>query len=1168
MFTFPPGKEVVVGRGEHSDIRVDIDEKQAISRVHMLLRVENGQWVAIDKSRNGIYVGADRVQTFPIDDDLPIALGTAAGPKLFFKTATRQIPAAQLGARPPAPARPPTGPMPTGPMTGHNPVQPSRPGGPGGPPRPGAPMPPPPGQRPPMPPPQGQRPPMPRGQVPAAPPYPAGPQQRPPNPAPPQRFSPTGNGQPAAPGGRGPQSPAPPRTAPPAPGASGGMAQVRPPRPPAGPGGPPRQQAAPLPAPPAPTPAADVDALARVTGMVKNLLPQRAAPDLPPGAITIGRHSTSAIRINDSLASRTHAYLLAAPTGWQIHDNHSGNGIFVNGTKVPAATLQLGDVVTIGNTDLVFDGTTLAPRSAAASTGGLQASGVGLTIDGYQLLTNVTFTARPGTLTAVIGPSGAGKSTLIKLLSGTTLPTSGQVSFDGHDVHAHYASLRSRIGVVPQDDVVHRQLTVDRALNYAAKLRLPADTTKSDRQQVVESVLGELELTQHRAKRVEKLSGGQRKRASVAMELLTNPSLLILDEPTSGLDPALDQKVMSMLRQLADAGRTVIVVTHSLTYLSMCDQVLLLAPGGKTAYAGPPNGVAAAMGTGKPGDPLDVALWADIFAWVSAKPDDAHAVYLAKNPAAAQPPAPPAPAGPLGAPARTSTSRQLRTLVGRQLNLILADRGYTAFLALLPLVMGALGLAVPGKHGLGVTSATGSAPSEPAQLLSVMIIAAVFMGTALTIRDLVSERSIFRREQSVGLSAGAYLASKVLVYSVAAAVQAAIVVAMVVALKGGPQRGALLFGNASLDLYAAMALTAIVSAIVGLLLSSLAKSSDWVMPMLVVMIMSAIVFAGGLIPVTGRTGLNQLSYLIPVRWGFAGAASSIDLMTANALNTVDDPLWRHELSWWLTDLGVLLLLGVAATVWVALRLRLPAADGASGGAGKRTAGTIGALILVAGFLAGMSYLTRDGHIRDHAAPLGAPTAPTQGPPPPQKPVAAADLAGLLPDAATVNSVMGSTLTVSGPNPETALSASTVAPPTCASAAAAGTAQVYAPTTPTGVAGTTLNGSDAATSVTQWVLLYPDNDHAAITQSDQTNSWNPCAHTSATVTAPGQAPSTVAIGEINLVKGRVEADLTVGSAPCRQVLTADSNVLINVLVCGTDYGRKAEDLVSKITDKIH
>ena len=182
--------------------------------------------------------------------------------------------------------------------------------------------------------------------------------------------------------------------------------------------------------------------------------------------------------------------------------------------------------------------------------------------------------------------------------------------------------MRSRIGMVPQDDVVHRQLTVNQALGYAAELRLPPDTSKEERAQVVAQVLEELDLTKHADTRVDKLSGGQRKRASVALELLTQPSLLLLDEPTSGLDPALDRQVMLMLRQLADAGRVVLVVTHSVSYLDVCDQILLMAPGGKTAFNGPPSQVGEALGT---------TNWADIFANVGADPDEANRRFLERG---------------------------------------------------------------------------------------------------------------------------------------------------------------------------------------------------------------------------------------------------------------------------------------------------------------------------------------------------------------------------------------------------------------------------------------------------------------------------------------------------------------------------------------------------------
>ncbi|WP_156781520.1 ABC transporter ATP-binding protein, partial [Mycobacterium gordonae] len=254
--------------------------------------------------------------------------------------------------------------------------------------------------------------------------------------------------------------------------------------------------------------------------------------------------------------------------------------------------------------------------------GGLEVNEVSFGVDGKTLLQKVSLTARPGTLTAIIGGSGAGKTTLARLIAGYTTPSSGAVTFAGHNIHTEYASLRSRIGMVPQDDVVHRQLTVNQALGYAAELRLPPDTTKADRARVIAQVLDELGLTQHADTRVDQLSGGQRKRASVALELLTGPSLLILDEPTSGLDPALDLQVMTMLRQLADAGRVVLVVTHSLTYLDVCDQVLLMAPGGKTAFLGPPDEIAASMGTSN---------WAHIFAKVGANPDEANRRFLAQS---------------------------------------------------------------------------------------------------------------------------------------------------------------------------------------------------------------------------------------------------------------------------------------------------------------------------------------------------------------------------------------------------------------------------------------------------------------------------------------------------------------------------------------------------------
>jgi ABC-type multidrug transport system ATPase subunit len=654
------------------------------------------------------------------------------------------------------------------------------------------------------------------------------------------------------------------------------------------------------------------DLTQRVADTMRNLLPPRPGTP-PPGSTTIGRAKANGIVVHDALASRVHAVLTFTPAGVEIRDNNSSNGTFVNGQRVARALLHDGDIVTIGNTDLVASGHTLVRRIARTRASGLTAHGLGLTIDGSRLLTDVSFTARPGTLTAIIGPSGAGKTTLVKLIGGATEPSTGQVTFDGHDVHAEYASMRSRIGMVPQDDVVHRQLTVERALNYAAELRLPPDTSAADRRNVVARVLDELDLTQHKNTRVDKLSGGQRKRASVALELLTGPSLLILDEPTSGLDPNLDRQVMTMLRRLADAGRVVIVVTHSLSYVRMCDQVVLLAPGGKTAFADPPAQIGSVMGT---------TDWADIFARVSTDPDGAHRVFRARHPTPPARRAPTTGVTPLGSPPHTSLWRQISTVARRQIRLITADRAYFAFLAILPFVLGVLLLAVPGDTGLGFANPRGPQPSEPSSILILLNIAAVFMGTALTIRDLVGERLIFQREQAVGLSASAYLVAKVLVYSVAALIQTAILTAIMIPGKGSPTHGAVRLGDGTAELYVTLAATAFTSALVGLALSSLARSTEQILPMLVVAIMVSMVLAGGLIPVTGRMGLSQASWLLPSRWGFAASASTVDLR-AIEVDVPADRLWSHSPRMWLLDMGMLALLGSAVTAFVRFRLRLP-----------------------------------------------------------------------------------------------------------------------------------------------------------------------------------------------------------------------------------------------------
>ncbi|MCB0948971.1 MAG: ATP-binding cassette domain-containing protein [Mycobacterium sp.] len=843
--TFAAGNDVVVGRDLRADVRI---AHPLISRAHLVLRFEQGRWIAIDNgSLNGMFINGRRVPAADIVDGQQIHVGNPDGPLLTFEVGRHQ---GLAGSPPPTAVVPVVG-------------------------RPSASWP----SQPPPPPPTGGRP--------RPPQYPTGPGPRRPS------------GQPSRPA----PVPAPMPQSISSPGLESATVM--------GPAAAPRSGDGNI-----------------ATSMLKILRPGRPA-DVPPGSIKIGRAGDNDIVIPDVLASRHHATLIPEAAGAgtaEIRDNRSINGTFVNGARVDSAMLTDGDTVTIGNVDLVFRDGTLARRTQTAAdiaTGGLDVHGVTWTIEGNKtLLDNISMSARPGTLTAVIGPSGAGKSTFARLVAGYTHPTTGQVSFEGHDVHGEYASLRSRIGMVPQDDVVHGQLTVRQALMYAAELRLPPDTTQADRDQVVNEVLQELEMTQHLDTRVDKLSGGQRKRASVALELLTGPSLLILDEPTSGLDPALDRQVMTMLRQLADAGRVVLVVTHSLTYLDVCDQVLLLAPGGKTAFYGPPSEIGLAMGT---------TNWADIFSGVAGDPDGAAQRFLAQH--GPPPPQPPAlTPSDLGNPTRTSVRRQLSTIARRQIRLVISDRGYFAFLMMLPFIMGVLSLSVPGDVGFGVpvpAEQGGAAPNEPGQILVMLNVGAIFMGTALTIRALIGERAIFRREQAVGLSTSAYLMAKIVVFTAFAIVQSAIVTTIAIAGKGwGPgavERGAVI-GSRSLELFVDIAATCVAAAMVGLALSALAKSSEQIMPLLVVAIMSQLVFSGGMIPVTDRIVLDQMSWVTPARWGFASSASTVDLIRlVPGPLTPKDRHWEHTSGAWLFDMAMLAAISVFYVGFVRWRIRLKAA---------------------------------------------------------------------------------------------------------------------------------------------------------------------------------------------------------------------------------------------------
>ncbi|WP_306248589.1 ABC transporter permease [Mycobacterium sp. TY815] len=561
--------------------------------------------------------------------------------------------------------------------------------------------------------------------------------------------------------------------------------------------------------------------------------------------------------------------------------------------------------------------TSRLPLLPGARTIGVAGYQLGLTVDGREVLSNVTFTAPPGSLIAVVGPSAARNFALTGLLAGSRPMSSGLLTVDGHDAHAEPDMMRLRIGVIPRDNRVHPRLTVERALAYAAELRLPPDTSPENRDRVVHQVLDELELTPHRTTRVAKLPPEARRCVSLAVELLTRPSLLVVEGPGTGLDPVQENHVMALLRRQADLGCVVVVSGTSPAYLNMCDQVLLLTPAGQLAFAGPPSHIDSALGT---------TDWLEIFGRISADPHGAHHAFLIRQQAAVSP-TPPSIARPQRLAPVPGVKRQFRLVARRQLRLLAASPVFSLLLLALPFALGALTLLIPGNSGLSRSGPASANAHEAIEILAALNFAAVLMGTVLTIGSLVSERRIFRREQTIGLSASAYLMAKLAVFGLIAAAQAAVLTAIVIVGKGGPKHGAALFGTsplaAGIELYVTVAATAVVSAIVGLALSSLGKSMAEVLPLLIPALLASLLFAGGLVSLVGTWGYDQVSWFIPAQWGFAAAAATVDLRRIDKLAD-HNAMWSHYSGWWVFDM---LMLGLLALVWLGfVRYRLrPAA---------------------------------------------------------------------------------------------------------------------------------------------------------------------------------------------------------------------------------------------------
>jgi ABC-type multidrug transport system ATPase subunit len=477
--------------------------------------------------------------------------------------------------------------------------------------------------------------------------------------------------------------------------------------------------------------------------------------------------------------------------------------------------------------------------------------------NGVRLLDGVSLGVGAGSLLAIAGPTGAGKTSLAAAITGAIPLTSGVVLVNGLDV-SRVDSARRGIGYVPQEDDLHGELTVRQTLDYAAELRL-AGCAAAEREACVDRVLGEVRLQPQAGRTVASLSVGQRKRVSIAAELISRPDVLILDEPTSSLDPGYEASVMVTLRRLAERGKCIVIVTHSQQVIAQCDQVAMLARGGGLAYFGPTSSVHAYFGTSSP---------AELFTLLDDAPDS---LFIPK---------PPEPVHCMsGRPhtriARTPVRAQFRTLTRRYARITFADRRRAALFAVQALALGVLLLAFVTPDGLRRPhDALGQTIPLSATGMAVLLTTCVtWLGMSNSLREIVNVGRTLARERRAGLSARAYVASKLAVLGPLVALQAAVVAAIAVQRQMVPASGAVLpFG--AVELVVAMSLGGICAVSLAMFVSAMVRTADKALAVLPMIVVVEFVLSG-LSPSVQMPGLALLRDLAASRWSVQAIGATV-----------------------------------------------------------------------------------------------------------------------------------------------------------------------------------------------------------------------------------------------------------------------------------------------------
>ena len=490
------------------------------------------------------------------------------------------------------------------------------------------------------------------------------------------------------------------------------------------------------------------------------------------------------------------------------------------------------------------------------------------------LLDDVSISIQPGELVAIVGGSGAGKTTLLNALAGVTAPSAGRVRYNGLDLYQKLTAFRSTLGYVPQDDIVHTELTVERTLRYAAKLRLPPDTTPEERDAAVQIAIEALGLTAHAGQRVSSLSGGQRKRTSIGVELLTRPGIFFLDEPTSGLDPATGREMMRLLRRLAESGSTVVVTTHAPQDIGLCDRVIFLAPGGSLAFAGPP---AEAL------EYFEAGSFEEIYEQVAAGRESGETPAWLRRAASipaeieTQPTAPVGIEPTVSAVTRLSRRptvgplRQWTVLTQRTFETLIRNRLTLAILAGSPVLVIAMFVVL---FRPGAFDPANPNPGATLMILFWVAFAAFFFGLTYGLLMICTEIAIFQRERLVNLRIAPYVAAKLTVLLPALVAVIVLMLGVLRLFERLPAGG--------LDLYGPLTVTLVLEGgaaiALGLLASALVTRPEQATLALPMLCFPQVLFSGAILPVASMAGVGRaISWFMADRWAFEALGASVGL---------------------------------------------------------------------------------------------------------------------------------------------------------------------------------------------------------------------------------------------------------------------------------------------------